>query len=128
MTSPRLLAATVLLLVAIAGGLAGIALDRAVLLPARFGHGYGGGPPGARRPLEPDRRSRDRFAHQLGLSDSQRVRIDSLMDRQLQQIRAVRAQVHPRFDSIVTQTRREIDAILTPEQREKAKKLGPPPR
>jgi Spy/CpxP family protein refolding chaperone len=46
------------------------------------------------------------------------------MDRQLRAVREARSHVAPRLDSIVSQTRREIDAILTPEQRAKAAELA----
>jgi Spy/CpxP family protein refolding chaperone len=129
MTSPiprrgRILAALVLFLVAVAGGLAAVVVDRFVLRPPHgppfhgFGRGPGGGPP------ERERAARERFAKELGLTPAQRVRIDSLMDRQLKEIRAVRQQVQPRLDSIVGETRREIDAILTAEQRKKAQELA----
>jgi Spy/CpxP family protein refolding chaperone len=127
MTSPnlargRILAGLVLFLVAVAGGLTAVVLDRFVLRPPPGPHFPGRAP----RPPSPEREraARDRFAKELGLSPAQRVRIDSLMDRQLKEIRAVRQQVQPRLDSIVTQTRREIDAILTPEQRKKAEELA----
>jgi hypothetical protein len=50
----------------------------------------------------------------------QQQRVDSLMDRQISKIQRLRAEVQPRPDSVVAQTRREIEEILTPEQREKA--------
>jgi Spy/CpxP family protein refolding chaperone len=120
----RILAALVLFLVAVAGGLTAVVLDRFVLRPPPGPHfpGFGWGPGG--RPPERERAARDGFAKELGLTPAQRVRIDSLMDRQLQEIRAVREQVQPRLDSIVGQTRREIDAILTPEQRKKAQEMA----
>jgi Spy/CpxP family protein refolding chaperone len=121
----RIIAALVLFLVAVAGGLTAVVLDRFILRhppgPPPF-HGFGHGPEG--RPPERERAARDRFAKELGLTPAQRVRIDSLMDRQLKEIRTVREQVQPRLDSIVGETRREIDAILTPEQRKKAQELA----
>jgi hypothetical protein len=41
------------------------------------------------------------MARTLGLSDSQRVRIDSLLEHQLQELRAIRQEVRPRLDSII---------------------------
>jgi Spy/CpxP family protein refolding chaperone len=126
-----MIAGLVLLLVALAGGLAGLAVDRLVLLPHRFG-GPGFGPHDRRGPPPPNHEFRDRFAHDLGLTDDQQVRIDSLMDRQMREMRAIRSQVQPRVDSIIGRTRRELDAVLTPEQRQKAEVLRkqhpPPPR
>jgi Spy/CpxP family protein refolding chaperone len=127
----RVVAALVLLLVALAGGLAGVAADRLLLLPHMFGgpdfrrHDRHGPPP-------PNHEFRDRFARDLGLTDDQQVRIDSIMDRQMREVRGVRRQVQPRLDSIITRTRHELDAVLTPEQRQKAEVLRkqhpPPPR
>jgi Spy/CpxP family protein refolding chaperone len=131
----RLLATVVLLLVALAGGLAGIALDRRVLLPRLFGprfeHGLGHHPP---------REFRKRLARELGLTAEQQTRIDSIMSRQGQELRAIRRGVQPQLDSIISRTRRELDSVLTPEQREKAQEIrrrhprppglfqgGPPP-
>jgi Spy/CpxP family protein refolding chaperone len=129
----RLLAALVLLLVAVAGGLAGVAIDRRVLLPRKFeGHRFehGPGPHGPR-----DREFRNRFAHELGLSSDQQTRIDSIMEHQGRELRTIRHQVQPRLDSIVSRTRRQLDSVLTPEQRKKAEEIrrrhprppGPPP-
>jgi Spy/CpxP family protein refolding chaperone len=123
------LAVLVLLLVAFAGGIAGVAVDRLVLLPHRFGgRDWHDGRPGPPR----GHGFRDRFARELNLSPEQQTRIDSIMDRQGKELRAVRGQVQPQLDSIITRTRREIDAILTPEQRVKAetirKRFPPPPR
>lgn len=129
-----LMAVLVLLLVAFAGGLAGVALDRMVLLPHMFrGHGFGHehGPGG---PLH-DREFRARIAKELGLSPEQQVRIDSIMDWRGRELRALRGQIQPTLDSIITRTRRQVDSLLTPEQRKKAEEFrrkhprppGPPP-
>lgn len=123
----RWVAILVLLLVALAGGLAGVALDRLVLLPRHAGaHGPGGRHGGHMRapPHERERAFRDRMARELGLSDSQRVRIDSLMQQQLREVRAVRQATQPRLDSIIEGTRSRIDSVLTPEQREKARTMA----
>lgn len=118
----RRTAVLLMVLLALGGGVAGVAIDRLVLLPWHFrdrpfGPGRGG-PPEAM-----ERRGRDRFARELGLSDGQRVRIDSLLERQMTELRAVRGQVQPSLDSILAQTRRSIDSILTPEQRAKAQEM-----
>lgn len=142
----RRIALLVLLLVAIAGGLAGVALDRVCFVP-RLGHGPGGsrgpgpGLGGPRRDLE----FRDHFAREVGLTPDQQTRIDAIMDREGQQMRAVRARIQPGLDSIIIRTRRQLDSVLTPEQRKKAEAIrkrhphppgplpgefppGPPPR
>ena len=127
------LAALVLLLAVFAGGVGGVLLDRLVLLPDMgrgpgFRHGPGGHPPR-------NREFRNRFARELGLSAEQQERIDSIMDRQGRELRAVRGRVQPEVDSIIKRTRRALDSVLTPEQRKQAADLrrrhprppGPPP-
>jgi Spy/CpxP family protein refolding chaperone len=127
-----LLAALVLLLALFVGGVAGVALDRHVLLPrmfrSRFHHFPGRAPPR-------DREFRNRFAKEVGLSPEQQTRIDSIMDRQGRELRTVRGKVQPQLDSIISRTRRALDSVLTPEQRKKAEEIrrrhprppGPPP-
>lgn len=114
----RLLAIVVLLLVALAGGLAGIALDRRVLLPRMFGPRFEHGP--GRHPPHEFRR---RLGRELGLTADQQTRIDSIMSRQGRELRAIRRGVQPQLDSIISRTRREIDSVLTPEQRKKAQEI-----
>ena len=124
-----LLAGLVLLIAVVVGGLAGVALDRHVLL----GHGFHGGFDHRRPPR--DREFRNRFAKEVGLSPEQQTRIDSIMDRQGRELRAVRRTVQPQLDSIISRTRRALDSVLTPEQRQKAQEIrrrhprppGPPP-
>jgi Spy/CpxP family protein refolding chaperone len=117
-TRGRLTAALVLFLVAIAGGLTAVAVDR---LAFRHGPPHGGPPFG---PPPHEREFRDRMSREIGLSPDQQRRVDSLMDRQITEVRRLRAEVQPRLDSVVAQTRREIEAILTPEQREKARAMA----
>jgi hypothetical protein len=59
------------------------------------------------------------------------------MERQGRELRAVRSQVQPQLDSIISRTRLELDSVLTPEQRQKAAEIRrrhprphrpPPPR
>lgn len=127
-----LLAALVLLLALFVGGMAGVALDRHVLLPRMFRPGSQHFP--GRWPPR-DREFRNRFAKEVGLSAEQQTRIDSIMDRQGRELRAVRSKVQPQLDSIIGRTRRELDSVLTPAQRKKAEEIrrrhprppGPPP-
>jgi Spy/CpxP family protein refolding chaperone len=122
--SGRTLAALVLLLILLTGGLAGIAVDRLVLLPQHFGRPpFGHGPPRGRRPFGEERGFRERFARELGLSAEQQTRIDSIMGRQIRTLREIREQARPRIDSVLAETRRQIDAVLTPAQRQKAEAL-----
>ncbi len=116
----RRMAGLVMLLVALGGGVAGVALDRLVFLPMHFGgRPFGrGGPPG-----EMEHRMRDHFANEVGLSPEQKQKVDSLIERQMTQFRTVRSEMQPRIDTIFQETRKAIDSILTPEQRAKAAEL-----
>jgi Spy/CpxP family protein refolding chaperone len=64
------------------------------------------------------------MSREIGLSPDQQRRVDLLMDRQITEVRGLRAEIQPRLDSVVAQTRREIESILTPEQREKARAMA----
>jgi Spy/CpxP family protein refolding chaperone len=129
LTSGLLLAALIIVLAAVSGGLAGVAVDRLVLLPHMF-RGPGGPHDGRGPPRDHD--FRQKFAREIGLTADQQVRVDSIMDREIKGIHAVRSEVQPRLDSIITRTRRELDSVLTPEQRKKAEEMRkrhpPPPR
>lgn len=115
------LAALVLVLAVLAGGLGGVALDRLVLLPSMgWGHGWEAGP-GRRPPRE--REFRTRFNRELGLSPAQQQRVDSIMERRGRELRAVRGRVQPQLDSIISRTRLALDSVLTPEQRQKVAEM-----
>jgi hypothetical protein len=111
--SPRTLAALVLVLAVVAGGLAGVVLDRLVLLPHAFG----------RPPRIGPANFRDRFAHAVGLTSAQQERVDSITRRRFAELRGIREQVRPRVDSVLARMRSEIDSVLTPEQRRRAIEL-----
>ena len=83
----------------------------------------------------------DRIAHELDLTDVQHARIDSIMAQRVRDIEHVRQEMRPRMRQIFTQTRTEMDSVLTPTQREKlhamfphregerrdTNRMGPPP-
>jgi Spy/CpxP family protein refolding chaperone len=115
------MAVLVLALATLVGALGGIAFDRLVLLPRMFHRP--GFEHGMRRPQPRDREFRNRFARELGLTPEQQTRIDTIMDRQGRELRAVRGRVQPQLDSIIQRTRNELDAVLTPDQREKAAEI-----
>jgi len=120
-----LLAVLVVVIAVLVGAVAGVAMDRLVLLPHSHRHEWpGGGGPGRWLGGPPrDREFRQRFARELGLSPEQKIRIDSIMDRQGRELRAVRKQVQPKLDSVVTRTRAALDSVLTAQQREKAEAI-----
>lgn len=128
----RLAAAAVLLTIAVAGVAGGVVLDRYVIIPNRFEaqRGIMGGPRrrgDSSRPGDRGRGGRQAFHDQLSrlleLTPEQRQQLDTVMSRQARELREAHAIVQPRVDSIVRGTRRQLDSILTPAQREKLRAL-----
>jgi Spy/CpxP family protein refolding chaperone len=122
--SGRTVAVLLLLLALVAGFSAGIALNRVVLVPHALGRAFFGPGRGGRLPHGDEHRgSREHFAKAVGLTAEQQERIDTIMERRLMELRGVRQQVQPQVDSVLARTRRQIDSVLTPEQRRRAESL-----
>jgi hypothetical protein len=121
---PVVLAVLVLALATVAGVAMGVALDRAMWRSRALGFLARGAAP--RPPAGAHARSDllDRLDAKLDLSPAQRPRVDSVLARREADMRALRDQVRPRFDSIASRTRGELLELLTPEQREKFQALG----
>ena len=121
---PRLLAVLALLLAAVGGFAIGIAFDRATWESRRVGflaRGTAFPPPPNRQPRS---ELLDRLDAKLNLTGDQRIRVDSVLARRESDMRALRDQVRPRFDSIAGRTRADLVRILTPEQRVRLEALG----
>lgn len=79
---------------------------------------------GPEKPCKSDGASyRERFAAELGLSDSQRRVVDSLMEAKRTRVRALYGPMRPRLDSIgrvrdsiFEDTQRNLKALLSPKQ------------
>ena len=112
--STRLLAVGVLVIVALAGVIGGVALDRVVLRPR--GGEWRNSPPRSGEHRQP-RRPSAMLGAELKLSEEQAVRIDTLIENQMRGFREIRRSTQPAVDSLMAQTRRAIDSILTPTQR-----------
>jgi len=111
----RSTAAAVLVLCVVVGVLAGVIVDRSVLIPHRIGRR----PPARNRsPWPMSELSQDRFARDLSLTTAQRAKVDSIMSRQVARFRATRERIQPAMDSIFAETRAELDSVLTPAQRD----------
>ena len=105
-----------LALVAAAGVATGVVLERTVF--SRHGdHGHGG--PGGRRGAAGRGQMHERFGHDLGLTKDQETKIDSIFASHRAAIDSARAASEPKIRAIIDQTRREVDSVLTPAQREK---------
>ena len=121
---PRLLAVLALLLAAVGGVAAGVALDQSMSQSRHLGflaRGTAFRPPPNRHPRS---ELLDRLDASLDLSGEQRIRVDSVLARREADMRALRDQVRPRFDSIASRTRTDLLQILSPEQRVRFEKLG----
>lgn len=107
------------LLVGLAGG---VVLDRYVLLPRRmeaFRQQRGSRPsPDAMR-----RRFSERMARDLGLSEAQRTRMDSIYARQFAVMDSLGRTMRPVYDSLWKVSRAEVDSLLDPAQRAKLAEL-----
>ena len=113
--STRLLAVGVLVIVALAGVIGGVALDRVVLRPRSAE--WRGGPPRNGERRQTPRRPSAMLGAELKLTEDQAVRIDTLIENQMRGFREIRRSTQPAVDSLMAQTRRAIDSILTPTQR-----------
>lgn len=117
--------------IALAGALAGVAIDRAMHArsfeggrrggfggPPRMGGPFGGAPSDSARS-----RMRERMAKDLDLTPAQSAQVDSLMSTQAPKFRALREKMEPAMDSLVKETQAQMDRILTPAQQAKAKAM-----
>ena len=120
----------------------GIALDHRVLhrRPTRVAFGGDGergrmpfmlppALPGAGRPPSPNvigpgsERAVDAFARDLGLSTEQRAVADSILRHEFEAANAIREETWPRLAAVMDDTRRKLDSLLTPAQREQYRAL-----
>jgi hypothetical protein len=150
--STRRQATMVLVLVFLAGLLIGIAADRVWLRrhwggrPGRggpggpFAEGQGrgvGGPPGIfrggmPRAMSPEfaaQRRREmvkRLTRELDLTATQQQSIDSIMAGNEAEFQVLEQEMRPRMRAFLMRTRGQIDSVLTPAQREKFHRFGPP--
>ncbi len=127
---PRTLAGLVVVLTFVVGGLAGAVVDRGFAradAPPAPRAMRGGGPPGSPGARARDEQHRERFVQQLtrelDLNPQQVARIDAITRTREQRMNALWAEVQPRVHAVVEETRREIDQVLTPEQRTKLQAL-----
>jgi Spy/CpxP family protein refolding chaperone len=134
--------ASFVMLALLAGGLAGgVLLDRFLLLPrraavsqssrrtddtrdsgARSGGWRGTGREGGGRG-DMRRRFSERMTTELGLSPSQRERMDTIFAHQFAAMDSVTRTMRPSIDSIVKRAQRSVDSVLSDEQRRKLVEL-----
>ncbi|HKR62483.1 MAG TPA: hypothetical protein VJZ00_02025 [Thermoanaerobaculia bacterium] len=118
-TKTTVIAVLVLAVTFVAGAVVGIFADRI------FHRGHGA-PEFATHMLV------RRLSHHLDLNDAQRKKVTEIIDRHHARINSFYGTIRPRVREEVEQANREIEALLTPEQRAKFEKLkmhlGHPPR
>jgi Spy/CpxP family protein refolding chaperone len=117
----RARAAFVALALVLCGVVIGAVADRLLLL-----HRHQLMPHGAFDP--PASRIVDRLAHDLDLSASQRTTVAEIVRRHHDRVSALWGNVRPQLHSEMAAAQREIDAVLTPQQREKFHRLPHPRR
>ena len=96
----------------------------------------GGGrrPPGPNEPRPGPERALDQFAREVDLTEAQRTVADSILRHEFEAVNDIRAATWPRMQAVMDDTRRKLDTVLSPEQRERYRamladqdrRFGPP--
>lgn len=127
MNESRFRAALLLTLTFAAGAAVGVASDRLELIPGVARATEAGAPerdgPPRRPPPGPPKTTIERFADDLGLTETQRTEIEGILDRYRASARALQRAVQPQYRSLMDSVRTEIEATLTPEQVEQYRAL-----
>jgi hypothetical protein len=130
--SAWLIGSTTLALVAAASLLIGIVIDRTILLPPATanamtsvrGIGAGNGSAGPSDPVAARREAMiRRLTSALDLTPVQARTVDSIIERRLQSLRAVREAMRPQVQAMLDSTRRDLDRLLRPAQRERFRQI-----
>jgi hypothetical protein len=120
---PKAVAILTLVIVALAAGLTGAAVDRAYVGRAMRIVGDTSFHPissALRTPSPADRqRMRQELSSALSLTADQNRLVDSILNTRADQFDRLRADIRPRVDSLVSVLRGDIEGVLTPEQRER---------
>jgi Spy/CpxP family protein refolding chaperone len=116
----RLIGTALLIITFIAGGLAGAAVVRVLSAESNAKPGVEarkGAPPmkGAHRRLLLD----PEFAAEIGLTTEQRAQIEEILDRRDVEAKKLWDGFEPRLKQFGQQVHNEIDAVLTPDQKQK---------
>ena len=127
---PKTVAILTIAVVAIASALAGAAVDRAYMSRAMRLVGDTTFHPisSALRAPTPDDRKRylAELSRALSLTPDQNRLVDSILANRAGEFDAVRAEMRPRVDSLLRQVRGDVEAVLTPDQRDRYRALQAP--
>lgn len=125
----RSLAVVVMLAILVAGIVAGVTIDRMLLnSPARTAvfpdTGFHPLSSALRSPTpEERRRLRAELSRQLALTPSQDSAFEAIMMQRAGEFSALREEIRPRVERLVSDVRSDMEQVLTPAQRERFRRL-----
>ncbi|HEY2375871.1 MAG TPA: hypothetical protein VGH98_07830 [Gemmatimonadaceae bacterium] len=125
----RAMAIIVIGAIIVASVVAGIAVDRVLLrplvAPAMFPDtGFHPLSSALRSPTpEERRRIRGELARELSLTPAQDSAIDAIMMHRAGEFGALREEIRPRVERLVSDVRSDMEQVLTPDQRERFRRL-----
>ena len=125
----RVLAAVVIIAIIGASVVAGVAIDRVLLrrqsTPAMFPDtGFHPLSSALRSPTpEERRRIRADLSRELALTPAQDSAIDAIMMQRAGEFSALREEIRPRVERLVSDVRSDMEQVLTPPQRERFRRL-----
>lgn len=126
---PRSLAVVVMAAIMVVGVVAGVAIDRMMLAaPARTAvfpdTGFHPLSSALRSPTpEERRRLRAELSRQLALTPSQDSAFEAIMMQRAGEFSALREEIRPRVERLVSDVRSDMEQVLTPAQREQFRRL-----
>jgi len=125
---PRSLAVVVMAAILVAGVAAGVAIDRMLLTSAPLAvfpdTGFHPLSSALRSPTpEERRRLRAELSRQLALTPSQDSAFEAIMMQRAGEFSALREEIRPRVERLVSDVRSDMEQVLTPAQREQFRRL-----
>lgn len=125
----RWVAALVLVATVVASLIAGVAIDRLVLRPVTASpvfpdSGFHPLSSALRSPTPSERqRIRAQLSRELALTPAQDSAFDAIMMHRAGEFSALREEIRPRVERLVSDVRSDMEQVLTPEQRERFRRL-----
>jgi Spy/CpxP family protein refolding chaperone len=125
----RSLAVIVIAAIIVASAVAGVAIDRVLLrspsAPTMLADtGFHPLSSALRSPTpEERRRLRSELSRQLGLTHAQDSAFDAIMMQRAGEFSALREEIRPRVERLVSDVRSDMEQVLTPAQRERFRRL-----
>ena len=125
----RALAVIVIVAIIVASVVGGIAIDRVLLRPPAMATvltdtGFHPLSSALRSPTpEERRRIRNELARELNLTPAQDSAIDAIMMQRASEFSALREEIRPRVERLVSDVRSDVEQVLTPAQREHYRRL-----